>query len=537
MGFGQWLKDTGAGIANGAKQFGADIAGVGHQVLSMTLDAGKGILDGTYTALTDPKKFVNDVKNNIGEGLQHVSDSWTKGADTIGKGWSEMKDGRGLFNALEKTVNGVGQIASMGFSDVIDDHLEETMVEHRDELGNVIGYEAKEGTDYITKRMIENGSERRALVTNAEEEIAEAIADGDKARVSKLDSELFMATTGKDIEKAADIAMTVGTVASVVAGVAAAVPTGGTSLVPVGAVLAGETAGKIAIKEGAKVAVKGILKTSGKVAATKLGASLLSNRDIDLEELNVSDDISDAISEQVRALKESGRLSEDQVDRYTEVMSTYYRSTLYSSGDPNFAQNNGFESNEQMRDWLLVNNGLPTMSEAAEMPREELDAAYSSYCYDLYAADLSGFTDKEVVQTMADYCSAYAAGEMSKEDYTLCVARLTLEGMDMSEEHKDAYAPYAAALCLGQISADEFRDSVLSDPDLQGLAMDDSGRLDVGVREGGLELMQAVGRVSEPDRTVGVQPLDPELVQHARDIAEQGPHAIGEDDGTGPVYA
>lgn len=488
MGFGQWLKDTGTGLWNGAKQFGADVVGTGHQVLTMTLGAGQAVLDGTYTAITDPEKFASDVKNNIGEGLSHVTDSWSKGADTIATGWAEMKDGRTLWNALGKTVDGVGQIASMGISDAIEDHLEETMEEHRDELGNVTGYTAKEGTDYITRRMIENSSERRALVTNSEEEIAEAIAEGDRSRVTDLDKKLFAATTGQDIKKTAEI---VGTTALVVGSVAAAIPTGGASVAAGGSALAviGSTAGQAAAKAATKAVVKKVAFKVGEAAVVAgLGSNILSNNDIALNEMNISDDISDAISEQVEALKAAGRLSEDQVDKYTEVMTTYYNATCYNAMDPNFAVNNGFESNAQMRDWLLENNGLPTLGEASSMSQEELDGAYVSYYEDM--SDAAGLT-QEGAALMGRVASAYAGGKLTQEQYAIAVCRLQCEALDLTDDQKDAYAAYSSKLCLGRITEEQFYEKVGNDPLTAGL-INGNGEIELPVREGGEELLQAM---------------------------------------------
>ena len=523
MGLGQWLKDTGTGLVNGAKQFGADIIGVGHQVLSTTLSTGQAILDGTYTALTDPKKFASDVKNNIGEGLSHVTDSWSKGADTIATGWSEMKDGRTLWNALGKTVDGVRQIASMGISDAIEDHLEETMEEHRDELGNVIGYTAKEGTDYITKRMIESGSERRALVTNSEEEIAEAIAEGDTERVTDLDKKLFAATTGKDIKKAAEV---IGTTALVVGSVAAAIPTGGASVAAGTTALAvvGSTAGQTVAKTAAtKVISKVAFKVGEAAVVAGIGSNILSNNDIALDEMNIADDISDAISEQVEALKSSGRLSDDQVDKYTEVMSTYYRATCYNSLDPDFAVNNGFESNEQMRDFLLSANGLPTLGESASMSQDELDTAYASYYGDMSgAASLT----QEGAELMGRVAAAYAGGQLTRDQYTIATCRLQCEAFDMTDDQKDAYAAYASKLCLGRITEDQFYETVANDPITAGL-INSNGEIELQLNDYGEDLLQAM---SEADAAAFAQPdtvFDSDLAQRARDLVEQGPPEHG----------
>lgn len=509
MGFfndaGQWLKNTGEGLWNGAKQLGADIAGTAHQVATMTLDAGQAVLDGTYTAITNPSKFIDDVGHNIGEGLQHVSDSWSKGADTIASGWSEMKNGRSLWNALGKTVDGVGQIASMGISDAIDDHLEETMVEQRDELGNVIGYTAKEGTDYITRRHIENTSDRRALVTNSEEEIAEAIADGDRSRVSELDKRLFEATTGKDLKQAA---MVVGTTALVVGGIVAAPISGGTSLAASGATIAGISAATI----GSTAATVGAA-----AAATGVAANALANSDIDLEELNVADDIADAISEQVEALKASGRLSDDQVDKYTDVMSTYYRATLYSSADPNFAVNNGFESNEQMRDWLLMNNGLPTMNEAASMSGEELTDAYTNYYTDMSeAAKLT----QEGAAMMGKVASAYVGGQLTDDQYTTAVCRLQCEALDMTADQKDAYAAYSSKLCLGRITEEQFYDKVANDP-LTSHLINDKGEIELKLADYGGDLLQAMSE-AEHEAFSGCQSVEPAVMDMSGMSAPEG---------------
>lgn len=472
MGFfsdaGEWLANTGKAVADGVHQFGKDVIGVGKQVAGMTFDAGAAILDGGYTAITNPAKFIKDVGNNVASYAEHVSDSWTKGAETIGKGWSEMKDGRSLWNALGCTVNGLGQMSSMGLSDMWDDHVEATMETHRDELGNVTGYTAKEGTDYITQRWIEGGAERRALVQNSEEEIAEAIADGDKERVSELDDKLFQATTGKDLAKIA-------TTTAVIAGVVAAVPTGGASLAGTAGVLVAH-AGTIAAASAATGVVAG---------------GVGENRAIDLDEMNLQDDISDAISSQVEALKASGRLAEDQVEAYTDVMTTYYKSTLYGSADPNLAANSGFSSNEEMRDWLLANNGLPTLGEAGNMERGELDSAYGSY-YD----DMAGYgvMDRQIAAAMATFGSAYAAGEITQEEYAKCACRVQCEMFDITDEQKDAYAAYSADLALGNITPDEFAGAVASDPSFAGY-----------ITENGFELPLAEGVSSDLPELIAEQ--------------------------------
>lgn len=437
------------GIVNGAKQFGKDFIGVTGQIYHMTMDTGKAALDGVYTALTDPGKFINDVGRNSAAYAEHISDSWEKGTATIAKGWSEMEDGRGLWNALGSTVNGVSQIASFGVSDVWDDHVESVMETHRDELGNVYGYSAKEGTDYITQRWIESGAERRALVQNSEEEIAEAIAEGDRDRVSELDDKLFQATVGKDLQKAATV---VGTTALVVGGVAAAIPTGGTSLAVSGAAVSGITAATVAHTAGSVALASSVVG---------LGGTAMANNDIDLEAMNVSDDIADVISDQVDALKAAGRLSDDQVDRYTDVMSTYYRATLYNSADPNFAANNGFSSNEELRDWLLVNNGLPTMSESRDMPGSDLADAYDSYYADMAEACGLG---PEHAAVLSHIGSEYAAGNITEEQYTREACRVQCEMFDITDEQKDRYAEYSTMLSMGAMTDEQFTEAVTTDP-------------------------------------------------------------------------
>ena len=112
------------GFFDGLKKGASDLFAVGQQVAGMTLDAGLAALNGAKTLITDPKKFVEDTAHSVSELGRHAANSFSDGAVMIGDGWNEAwaAGNPGMF--LWKALGGTAQMASLGVSDALKEHVE-----------------------------------------------------------------------------------------------------------------------------------------------------------------------------------------------------------------------------------------------------------------------------------------------------------------------------------------------------------------------------------------------------------------------------
>ena len=330
MGFWKTAGNIARGIGKSIVQTATDIKDIGAQVVGGVVDAGKAVLEGGKTLITDPVQFAKDVGNGVKNWGDHMKDSWNKGVDTIESGIEDAKNGRSLWHAFGNTVKGVAQIGSLGISDAWDDHLEASMIEETDDMGNVVGYSTKEGTDAFTRIFVRDNGDDMALNKNAEAEIHEALAEGDVEKARDLDHQRFMATTGKDLAKVGAVAATAGTVASVVL-----IPFTGGASTPA-ALAMSKTAADFAIGAGTAAAVAGTMTFDSNKATFDVN--------------NVRDDAADAASELAANKVASGELDPGMEELYAATAQTVYEVTGYN-GVRDYAEQAGFESKEDMIDF------------------------------------------------------------------------------------------------------------------------------------------------------------------------------------------
>lgn len=327
-----WYND----LWNGMKKGVSDVAAVAAQVGSMTLNAGASALKGGATLLTDPGKFAKDVVNNIGEAGRHVSGGIQDGLDLIGEGWNEAVAAKNPGMFLWKALGGTAQMASLGTIHAFKEHIDSVSTVQRDELGNMTGFDIDKDADAITRLFLENNGQTMSMIVNANEEVREALAEGDAAKANKMFGHMVDATVVKPVGEAAKAA------ALGVAAGAAIVGTGGTAAPVVAATVAG-------------------LGIGGHLASGK-GDKSAAEFDI----ANVDDDVSDRIDADIEALRAAGRdMSEADAARYRDVMQAYYNGAAYTGAGDSLGEAYMGEgaSNQAFKDWMTDAAGLPQAPE------------------------------------------------------------------------------------------------------------------------------------------------------------------------------
>lgn len=318
------------GFFDGLKKGASDLFAVGQQVAGMTLDAGLAALNGAKTLITDPKKFVEDTAHSVSELGRHAANSFSDGAVMIGDGWNEAwaAGNPGMF--LWKALGGTAQMASLGVSDALKEHVERVSTVQRDELGNMTGFDVGKDCDAITRILLERNGGWVASIVNGDEEVREALAEGDKDKANRM----FGQTMDQAIIKPA------GKVATLAA---------------VGVAVAGTTLVSGGLATPAAVAAASVsLGTAGWLADMKGNKSLV---DFDIE--NAADDVKDKVDAEVAALK-AGGLSDEDASLYSDIMTVYYQGVSYTgSGDQLGASQMGEgATNEDLKAWMLNAAGL-----------------------------------------------------------------------------------------------------------------------------------------------------------------------------------
>lgn len=318
------------GFFDGLKKGASDLLAVSQQVAGMTLDAGLAALNGVKTLITDPKKFVEDTAHSVSELGRHASNSFSDGAAMIGDGWSEAwaAGNPGMF--LWKALGGTAQMASLGASDALKEHVERVSTVQRDELGNMTGFETGEDCDAITRILLERNGGWVASIVNGDEEVREALAEGDRDKANRM----FGQTMDQALIKPA------GKVATLAA---------------VGVAVAGTTLVSGGLATPAAVAAASVsLGTAGWLADMKSNKSLV---DFDIE--NAADDVKDKVEAEVATLK-AGGLSDEDAALYSDIMTVYYQGVAYTgSGDQLGASQMGEgATNEDLKAWMLNAAGL-----------------------------------------------------------------------------------------------------------------------------------------------------------------------------------
>lgn len=337
MGFFDSVGAVFTGIGNKIVSTATDIRDVGAQVGSFVLDTGKAALDGAHTLITDPVKFASDVRDIGAEALGHVHDSVTNGAGMIAEGWNDVARGGNPGLAILKTVGGLGQIASFGVSDAIGDHVADSMDVQYDELGNISHIGAKEGTDAITRIFLRDHGDTIGLVKNANDEIEEALEEGDADKANEMFGQAAGAIGAKAAAEAAQAVATAAAVGSVVVGAGLAPVSGGTTLV------AGITASQALFAAG-------VAGTAGGIVGEGAGADMLAK----FNALNVADDAEDQVAADIAKLGLEGEAAE----QYRESMGTYYRNASYDLAGSELGASQGYGSNEELKAVILAGGGF-----------------------------------------------------------------------------------------------------------------------------------------------------------------------------------
>lgn len=414
------------GFLDGLKKGASDLFAVGQQVVGMAFDTGAAALAGAKTLVTDPKKFAEDVAYGAAEFGRHASNSFSDGARMIGEGWEEAwaAGNPGMF--LWKAVGGTAQIASLGATDAIKEHVAKVSSVARDELGNMTGFEIGEDCDAITRVMLEHGGGWASTVVNGDAEVKEAIAEGDTEKANKL----FGSMVGRAVAKPVGTAAMVAGAAVVIAGTGgAAAPAIGTAL-SVGGGLANMHAGKVQV-------------------------------DFDLE--NAADDIKDKVDAELAVLR-AGGLSEEDAARYGEIMTAYYQGAAYTgSGDRLGASQLGEgATNQDLKAWMLQAAGLD----------EKVELAASRY-----EASLSAGTSVQP-QALAESPGldgvARALEGMSAEDQEAVMAfiadRRQASGLAASVESRDPESAAPQLPAAEQPGGTEHAEDAVGEPAAGGLA-------------------------------------------------------------------
>lgn len=374
-------------IANAVKTGVSDALAVGQQVVGTVFDVGSKALGGVKTLVTDPKKFVEDSAHIVTGAVKHAANSLQDGASMIGEGWNEAwaTGNPGMF--LWKAAGGTIQMASLGVSDMIKEHVESVSEVTRDELGNMTGFEISEDCDAITRIALQRGGKTISTVVNADEEVKEAIAEGDVDRANKVFGDMATSTVVKPLSKAAAV------------GAAAVMVTA------TGGAAAPFIAGGLGIASGI-----------GDMYANKK----MSDFDID----NATDDVKDRVDDEIRQLTEAGKLDEAGAAKYREIMTPYYQNAAYTNygNDLGSAYLGEGASNSDFKKQLLMAAGLPEADKAsvqvAPGAAEAVQSVERSSGDEAVLAALAGFSDADktrFAQALAAQIQSAQAGQYVPE--------------------------------------------------------------------------------------------------------------------------
>ena len=425
--------EFGKGVGDWAVETVSDIGAVGAQVLTTVGDTGVAALKGFGTAIADPGKFISDVGDNIATWGGHIAGSWNSGTAMIQEGWNDVQKGGSPGLMFVKTIGGLAQISSLGASDAIGEHLAETVEAETDEFGNVSGYKAKDGADAITRIMTKHLGSTVATTVNANNEIEEALDDGDAEKANQIFGDTMWVTVGRPVSKIAGVA-------GMVAGAAAIPFTGGTSAALV----------------AASAALTFTSVTAGTVANSK---------ESKFDAFNVEDDALDGARAEAEAMVAAGRLDESQVDKYVEIVQAVNANQTYKSLSPDYAEQQGFQDADEMKAFLLQANGLPS----------DFDAYGNGQAYEAECAVLAkqGIINEFSVEPMAELLRRGDAGEIGQRDLLVGYNTYLLDRLDMTDGQKAAYAGHMADVSMQGLDEDALMERLSSDPVLSEFFLDD----------------------------------------------------------------
>lgn len=434
-----WWNDVGKAIGTGV----STLAGVGLQVTKGVVGTGVSIVKGGVTAVTNPKKFVEDVHENLSTWGSYIGKSAKSGTDMIKEGWDDVKKGGNPGLLFVKAMGGMAQISSLGMTAAVGEHLEKTVIEETDELGNVSGYSTKEGTDALTRLGVWAFGKTAANAKNINTEIEEALDSGDAKKANKIFGQAALAAGGKAVK-----------VAGIAVGVAAAIPTGGASL---GAVAAG-------IATGSGIAF----------GAAAIGNRMTEHGEVQFDALNVEDDVEDMKNEYIKAALAAGNITEADAEAYGKIVETVYQNATYKAMDPTVIQQMGYSNAKEMTSAMLQAYGYDTGNLAViDMSREDKSALYMEQ-FQQYVDD--GTYTSEQAQAMANLQVSYEAGDLDLRGYSRSMAYVSVYETGMSGAEKSTYADRVAGLVCGDYSPDQFQEMIRTDP-LIGRYVGDDGNI------------------------------------------------------------
>jgi len=192
-------------------------------------------------------------------------------------------------------------------------------------------------------------------------------------------------------------------------------------------------------------------------------ASDLANAHFD-HNMNLSEDISTAVSDEVKALKESGRLSADKEKEYSEFLSSYLSTSSYLQTCQSDRET--FDAAAQILDLTK------------ESP-EELMAIKQQYT-DAYAESVAqGLLTESQASRLADLATCYEVSDIDEKTYLTEMYKVQTEHLDMTKSQQDAYVSYLVKYDSGGYKSDEdFMSDLTSDPKLSSFVTSD-GYLDI----------------------------------------------------------
>lgn len=386
--------------------------------------------------------FVKDTACDIGKGAwsfvtkfpEHVTDAFNDGTSRFGEGVEQIKNGAGFSGFVSCLGGAIHAFTPSGWLvDTVNDVALENTDLVTDELGNS-SYVAKEGASTGLFSSMFRGFANTDLRT--QETISEAMESGDAgaANMAMLGQ---IGSTGTQVLSQA--LMTAGIVCDCT-GVGA----------PVGLALQG---GSLLVGMG----------------STYIEDSLKAD--------DLAKDIDRAVEADVKRLTDSGQLSEENKDDYTE-----YLTKFYNTESVNGLGQTGCMSKEDF-ELLAAGNGLLNMSYdgmRAEGYPGDASAGDSYGEFRVYYADAvaKGLITDGQADRLSSLGSMYTDGDIDGETYYTNMHMIQYENYDLTEEQAMTLAVMDAYADLGYITQEEHRELLFSEPVFQDLIRDD-GRIHI----------------------------------------------------------
>lgn len=434
---GDFFKGIGSAVTDAASTIGD----IGKGVADFVVDRGKDICNGAKTLVTDPKKFISDVGDGLGEWGRHIVEGAKSGADMIAEGWNDVKQGGNPLMLVTKTVGGLGQIASLGATDAVGEYLDEHVTADVDAMGNVSGYTVDEGANGVVKAMNKMFGKTVATTVNANNEIEEALAEGDAKKANQIFGDTAWVTIGRPVAKAASVA-------AIPLGIAAAPLTGGTSVA----------------LSAASIAC---------LVAPPVIDAVADSKEAKFDAENMADDSNDIADEKTEAMLASGQITEEQAGEYRNIVQKTWSNNGYKSLCPDYAAQAGYGSVQEMEDALLAAYGLPTSAEGGTlMASNDQVAAMYQGAYET-AAGKGVVTGAQGAQLAALATQQELGQGMTQREYIEAVCDLHLQNADISDAERGRLVGWMADYSEGKIDDAQFASNLSNDKDLSRYITED----------------------------------------------------------------